>query len=415
MNQKDKKLFLLLFVVGLVAKICMIFYEGQSDMLIYQIWGKSALQLGMVQAYRGIYFPVQYGVFELCEYFNTIFNIPPDEYFIPYKLVNLIFDFILFVLLLTWLRKRKLSYFYGFLYWLNPYFLVVFSLGYIDFQFSALLLMALIFLRDSPTRGNYFWAGIPLGIAFLMKPQVQAIVLIVFIYCFIDFLVRRRIVVFFLLLPSVLLFAFFNIFFAFQNPEHPLALVASYLDTSNVMPCLTANMPNLWYPLAYLMKKDGAPIWSVPDTFEVVPHLQFKFLVIFIFVTLICYFCYTLVKKNRSHDLVLLLVGFVTLLTPFLMTNAHDNHFFPGIVLLVLFWIQSKHKLVRNLILAFFFIQTINLLGYYGFAKNNIYLVNTFSEVYKFKLMVPLVLSIVSIPLLVFLLRKLFFEEVKNV
>ena len=53
-------------LIGLIIRYRMLFYIGIDDMKAYHEWGKSALETGLPSSYHGIYFPIQYQVFEVC-------------------------------------------------------------------------------------------------------------------------------------------------------------------------------------------------------------------------------------------------------------------------------------------------------------------------------------------------------------
>src|SRR6185503_5229076 len=148
------------------------------DMNAYHDWGQRALESSLPGTYHGIYFPLQYQLFEFCAWIEA----RTGWAFVPiFKLSNLFFDVGSFGLLSLWLKRRGSSPAYALLYWLHPWFLSVFSLGYIDFQFTFFVLLC-IYLLGRDTANHYILAGIPLGLAFLMKPQAQILLIASFLY-----------------------------------------------------------------------------------------------------------------------------------------------------------------------------------------------------------------------------------------
>src|SRR3954469_10873696 len=122
----------LALLAGLLLKYFMLFDEG-PDMFAYRDWGQKALTSGLVSSYIGIYFPLQYQIFETCAWIASRAGI---QFAMVSKLANLLFDLGTFLLLLVLLRRRGGNPAYAYLYWLHPWFLSVFSLAYIDFQFA---------------------------------------------------------------------------------------------------------------------------------------------------------------------------------------------------------------------------------------------------------------------------------------
>src|SRR5262245_15214440 len=90
------------FAAGLVIRYLMLFYMGVSDMPSYFDWGKTTLQSGLIAAYHGIYFPLQYQLFAVNVW---ILSHLKYEYFVVFKASNLVFDIGSFVVLISLLRR----------------------------------------------------------------------------------------------------------------------------------------------------------------------------------------------------------------------------------------------------------------------------------------------------------------------
>lgn len=137
------------FVAGLIARFCMLLYVGVYDMRAYLEWGRKSLEASVVQAYIGIYFPFQYQVFQACAWVAARFRLPEV---VVFKFSNLVFDLGVFVLLAVLLKRQRSNPAYALLYWLHPWFLSVFSLGYIDFHFTFFVLLCVLLLRNGEAR-----------------------------------------------------------------------------------------------------------------------------------------------------------------------------------------------------------------------------------------------------------------------
>ena len=60
-------------------------------------------------------------------------------------------------------------------------------MGYCDFQFTFWILLCLWLLRGETTR-DYLLAGLPLALAFLMKPQALILIVATFAYALFRYL-----------------------------------------------------------------------------------------------------------------------------------------------------------------------------------------------------------------------------------
>ena len=143
------------FLTGLFLRIALAFDMGVVDMNEYFRWGQQALQIGLPHSYHNIYFPLQYHLFEVFAFIVTVSGL---KFFIVYKLANLPFDIGCFLLVVALLKRRNSNPLYALLYWLHPWFLTFFSLGYCDFQFAFFILLSIWLLRHD-TVGDYLLAG----------------------------------------------------------------------------------------------------------------------------------------------------------------------------------------------------------------------------------------------------------------
>src|SRR4029078_7228262 len=133
MSNRSKLALLSGFVAGIIIKYPMLLYMVVSDMPSYFDWGKTTRLCGLIAAYHGIYFPLQYQLFALNDW---ILSHSHYESFVIFKASNLVFDIATFAVLIAILRREGLNPLYSLLYSLHPWFLSMFALGYIDFQFT---------------------------------------------------------------------------------------------------------------------------------------------------------------------------------------------------------------------------------------------------------------------------------------
>lgn len=355
-------------LIGLIAKVQMLFFTGTSDMDEYYKWGKSALEVTLPRSYHGIYFPLQYQLFAVTAW---VVEKTGANFFTIFKLSNLPFDIGAFWLLVVLLRRQGSNPIFALLYWLHPWFLAVFSLGYIDFQFTFCVLLCISLLR-SDTGKDFLIAGIPLAAAFLMKPQAQILFIAAFFYGMARFRRRKELRALALLAAPVMLFLAYEIYFihGLPRPRYIAAwfLPSSYLNVTNVMPSLAAQMTNFWYVIAYLIKEPGQPLHLVSDQIHVLPYLSAKFAAAGVVLALVGWHVLRIERNGElsPSDQFIAIFGFASVLVPFVMTSAHENHLFLGSVFLVLIAARASSLSTKVAIQVLLLVQFLNIYGLYG-------------------------------------------------
>ena len=356
------------FITGLLVRFGLAFDMGVFDMEEYYKWGQRVLEVGLPRAYHGIYFPLQYQLFQVCAAIVTSSGL---KFFAVFKLANLAFDIGSFFLLLSLLRRQQANPLYALLYWLHPWFLTVFSLGYCDFQFAFFIFLAIWLLRRDIIL-DYLLAGLPLGCAFLMKPQAQILVLAAFLYGCFRWLRQKDARPFAILAGPVLFFLAYEWFFVhtLRHPRfvHAAILPASYLNVTNVMPALTAQMTNIWAPVAYVLKNPGQSLIAVSDRIHLLPWVQAKFLAMAIVMGLVGLYIHRVARKpaHSPGDGLTLIFSFASLAVPFLMTSGHENHLFLGTIFLVLIAASKGPFQVKVAVQVLLIVQLLNLFSLYG-------------------------------------------------
>ena len=346
----------------------MLFYVGVSDMDAYYDWGRRCLEVGLPRGYHGTYFPLQYQVFELCAW---IVRRAGTEFFTVFKLPNLLCDVGSFVLLVLLLRRRNSNPAYALLYWLHPWFLLMFSLGYVDFQFTFFVLLSIWCLRRE-TLADYLLTGLALGLAVLMKPQAQILIVVTFFFTAFSLWKRKEARPLAMLVGPTLLFLAYEWYFihSLPRPRYRAALVlpGAYLNITNMMPSLTAQMTNIWSPVAYLLKKPGQSMVAVSDQLHILPYVSAKYLAAVTVLTLTALHVLRSERNDRLSisDRLITVFTFASMAVPFLMTSAHENHLFLGTVLLVLFVARNRRSSVTIAVHVLLMVQFLNLYLLYG-------------------------------------------------
>jgi len=356
------------FITGLLVRFGLTSDMGVVDMEEYYKWGQRALEIGLPRSYHGIYFPLQYQLFEVCASLVAGSGL---KFFTVFKLANLLFDIGCFLLLISLLKRQQANPLYALVYWLHPWFLTVFSLGYCDFQIAFFILLAIWLLRRDTIR-DYLLAGLPLGCAFLMKPQAQVLVLATFLYGCLRWLRRKDARPFAMLAGPVLFFLAYEWFFVhtLRRPRfvHAAILPASYLNVTNVMPALTAQMTNIWTPVAYVLKNPGQSLVAVSDRIHALPWIPAKYLAMAIVLGLVALYVHRVARKPALSpgESLMLIFSFASLVVPFLMTSAHENHLFLGTIFLVLIAANEAPVRVKVAVQVLLIVQFLNLFSLYG-------------------------------------------------
>lgn len=411
-----KKTAIILFwaaiLIGLVLRYVSLSYMGIFDMATYHEWGLHAFKDGLIASYEGIYYPFQYQLFELGAGLSIKLN---TDYFIIYKLINLLFDCGNLIVLFLIFKKINVSKYYLLLYWLHPWFLIMFTQGYCDFQFTFFILCFILFTLKSTSR-NYLIAGIFFGFALLMKPQVQVIALSLFIYGLYQYFKNRDIKTLHIFVFPAILFIDYSLYF-FVRSGNPFRLLRTFVDVGGAMP-LTANFLNGWFPIAYYLNTPGDPIYSITDNI-MISNTSFKSIALLTLLLLICLFVHKLIKNNYINKIdynLFLVTGFSTFIFPFVMTSAHENHLFLATVLLIPILGKVKNLFIKLSIHIILLLQCINLYGFYGYGENKIINRIHFNYTYEIAFVLSLIAFFAFLTLVIYFLssKSNFLTQIKQ-
>jgi hypothetical protein len=206
-----------------------------------------------------------------------------------------------------------------------------------------------------------------------MKPQAQILLVATFLYGIFRYARTRDARPLAMLVGPILMFLGYEAYFTISLPLHPrylavAVLPSSYLNITNVMPALTALMTNVWYPIAYLIKSPKQKIYEISDQIHVLPYLSAKYLAAGVVLTLVGLHVW---RVERAADLspterFVTIFAFATLVVPFLMTSAHENHLFLGSVFLILIVARSAAFFLQLAVQVLLFVQFLNIYGLYG-------------------------------------------------
>src|SRR5437773_11629614 len=136
-----------------------------------------------------------------------------------------------------------------------------------------------------------------------------------------------------MMVGSVVSFMAYEIFFTVSLSSQlryraaATLLPLSYLNVTNVFPCLTGQMTNIWYPVAYLLKKPADPIYSVSDQILLLSHLSAKWSATIVVLAPVAFHVFR-VERNAPTAMSDKFVGMLvvaTLMVPFIMTWPPDT------------------------------------------------------------------------------------------
>jgi len=407
-NRTLKYAVIILFTLGLLIRVVAIPMHSSSDVDGYVKWGRMTYEMGLAKSFQGAYFPVQYLIFSGAYAISE--HVPIDAKLVV-KIFNLIFELGLLWLLYLLTRKYIEIWKLLIIYWLNPFSLILFDQGYVDPQIAFFIILTVFIIVRQVGRYPYLLAGVPLGIAFLMKPQATPIFIGIIILTVATFIIKfitkkgvlnaKTLGIF---VFPVILFISFSVYFGLnielkghktlpiistelQKIGLPLQisdfaaksawLAANYAFVPKVMPALNAYMPNAWFFVAEPMRPPGINIYRVKDTQKLF-GLTYRTWGLLIFLIILTLLILKIIKSNQTLKWrVLYVILLVPMLVPYIVTGAHENHFYYGFVTMILLGAFMSDKLLLYSAYLLGALNGINLfclfvLTYYMNIHNNI-------------------------------------------
>lgn len=369
-----------LLAAGLLARIAVFGMTEMHDMAEYERWAVNTSEQGLRAAYEGIYFPVQYaalaGVLHLASALKLSFAA-------AFKLVNLGCEIGTLLLLIGVLRSAGRPAAWSLVYWLNPYVIALFGLGYIDAQFAVMLMLSCFLAARAPFRGQMLAAGIPFALALFSKPQMLGIcaglLFIVGLGSLRDALRllasqdgRRSVRAWSGLLSPWFFFVPSGVFFIalsfYIDRVHLARFAYSMLGTQDILPCLTAHMPNAWYLPAWFLRASASDaIYSVEDTWKVLELLSARHLGMAVTIGVSAWLAWIAVFRRDGNVRSAVVYSCIVsgYLVPFVMTGAHENHAYLAMALMALA-MTGRSRALPWVWLGLSALLAANVLGLYG-------------------------------------------------
>jgi hypothetical protein len=326
-------------------------------------WGHATNQAGFAHYYYGNYFPIQYHVFQVADLLSRALGIGGPT---ALKAINLVFDAGLFGVILLLSRRLHLRGRVAPIYWLAPYTLAMDWLGYVDFEMAFFAVLGVLLVAGGGSTPRLLAAGAALGVALMMKPQALTLAVVFFgLIAFGLFWSNRRrelLRSFALLAVGPLgLFVAYTAWLASAG-RGTTFLAHSLLDFGKFQGVqLTANMTNIWLPIAEGFRAGTEPLYSVvgPHYLQTVAKAATVLLIALGIVAVA-----RKIDERPLHESLIFGFAIATLTLPMTMTRAHENHLFLGVVfgLLTSSLVRSRtFSIALQVIVALQFVALVSL------------------------------------------------------
>lgn len=354
------------FLLGLAIRVAFIGHHGTEDPGIYQYWGGLVADFGLASAYHADYLPLQWQVFGSISALAEQFAIRP---IVMLKAVNLVCDFGSFALIVVLLQRWAINPAYALVYWLAPYVAGLDWLSYVDFQPGLFVLLAVVVVSFSNRPVDFLIAGIPLGVALLMKPQSYTLFAMLGLFVLARAVLERRIVgvgrwILLFIAPAVMV-GVYSIYF-WLNGRGLTFVVTSFSGQLDVQPALSAQMPNIWHIVGNFYR-EGGPVASVTE-----PAIYHRIAALATAAILTVFaFAVARTSGRRSDGInMLLLFAVGSLIVPMTMTQAHENHLFLGALFGSLLMVIARDRRFAVTLSALLLVAFVNLFAHYGFDRD---------------------------------------------
>ena len=393
--ERSTVILIALFSLGLIIRLAIIgTWESPDFSSAFLKWGMNTYEKGLSVSFEGSYFPIQYLVFAFAYGIAKFLSISTV---LVIRIFSSLFEIGSLILLIKILAKyistkKILTY-----YWLNPFALIIYQQGYVDPQFSFFVLSTMAILLGVNNKYKYLLAGIPMGIALMMKPQVVPMYIGLSIIFAILFILKYRDdskkVLKMFVAPFIIYFIF-SLYFALTidiNNNHKtltrvsnivhtythipqrasditanmLSLTSQYAYIPNIMSAINAQMANPWFFVAESMRKDPMPIYRVHDTDKFI-GLTFRTWGLALLLLALAYFTKKIVSSNQTLEKkIIMTICLVPILVPYLTTNSHENHFFFGFVSTIILGAMLADKFILNSGYLLAILNGLNILYWY--------------------------------------------------
>jgi hypothetical protein len=362
--------YVALFLLGLGIRVFSVPYMGTLDINTILSWGRGVNDVGLPHAYGGIYFPIEWQLSAVAVFASRHLDVSAVA---SRKAITLAFDLGAVVLLVLLLRAWRLDSRYALIYWLHPYFVLLVILGYLDPHIGCSILACLLILARVPGRTGFLAAGLPLALAFMMKPQAIGLVAAIPLLVLMAILMnpehrRENLQPLLLLVAPLAVFAGYSLYFDLGGAQlNTIAHTYTPSELARQSESLSANIPNFWWPVA-LALRDGGPAYAVTEPTVLNPISQSAAILALVAAL-------TVVVRARpvigSRE-VLLAFAFTGLIIPMVATHAHENHLYLGLLLCIPLAAASPDRRLFWALQGLLAVQFLNVFERYAFGVNDL-------------------------------------------
>lgn len=360
-----------LLVLGLGIRVFFLPYLGTHDMEVVLGWGRDVRDVGLPHAYMGIWFPLEWQLSALAIFGASEFG---TGTLTSMKAITLAFDIGTLALLAVLLRSWRLNERYSLVYWIHPYFLLLFCLGYVDAHVGFCVLACIVIVDRRPSAMGFLAAGVPLALTFMMKPQAIGVLAAIPILVVVTLVLnpahrRENLRPLLLLVVPAALFAGYSLYFDWGGESlTTIARTYSPGELTRQSPELTGRMTNVWYPVAMAMRHGGAEIYTISD-----PGLDKVGEVAAALILTGALIAMAQVRRVIGSREVLFAFLFAAMTVPMVATHAHENHLYLGLLLSTVGVAgastdRSLNWALQTLLAA----QFLNLFGTYLLGNNTL-------------------------------------------
>lgn len=357
MLKSEKVSIIVMFSIFVAVLVAFLGASGTGDAQYFIGWIENAEKYGIVNGFKENYdmYPPYSALLLYIVY--RIFSFVPDAALFSIRLATAGFMLATCVVAQIVFKSEKVTYIL--------FFSVLLSVtnGYLDIFVVPFALVAYYFLKKE----DYLLGGLFLCLMCLMKYQPLIIMPIV-LAGFVDVSSKKLSIKFEKIIRMGIgaLIPLLITFSVYQKPFFWSIYVALFRDSNFISP----NGLNFGWLVQFVYEMITG---TYTNKVEIMWEVPFRALVSFKYIFVIGYvltFFWTLLKKKK--DIVIILKNSLVVYTLYYLfsTNVHENHFFIGVILAVLLYVEIGEIFIPQLLTSIYMFN-VNLAVFYGIWGNN--------------------------------------------
>lgn len=370
---KIKKAYLYIFIIAILIKLILIVFPGYPyDLSLHQKWGNFLINHSPLEIYNQTTCnlpPVWvYNLWFFSNAHHLITHQPisiiSEVLKLPAVLADIAIGLIIFYFLIKKGVKEKIALVASLFFLLNPFVIYNSSVwGQLDSVYTLFALLAFILADQKKT----YLGSIFLALSFLTK--LQGIIFLPLFLFFIFNKYSRKIkfitIAFYLATIVITIFPFI-----LAGNKLGFLVEKTWITSSKILPYLSANAFNLWWPLQIIISP--LKIFYLSENINFVGPLTFKIAGFILFALF-----YLLIFLKRKSN-VFFLASLISLLFFMIPTAMHERYIFPFFAFLPIVGAMAWPKNKKYLWIYIIFSLTSLLNLFFAFSINNIFFLNLF-------------------------------------